>query len=309
MAAGPTLTCVPAPLARLLGAGALGLVVHAVLETGTLPQSFLYDAIGASAVVAGAGRRPAPPPGAQAAVAAHGRRPGACSWPATCIWNWYEMIGEEPFPSIADVAVPRRLPVHRRSACFLLIRRRAGRRRPRRPARRRDPDDRPSRSCPGRSSSSRRSVGADLDPLSLAISLAYPLARPAPHRRRDGPAHDAGRADDVVPAARREPASCCSSPTRSTRSRTSTARTSSGGPIDTLYLIAYLLFGAAGAAPVDASAHRSAARRRSRGSARCAWSASPLAMVTGPILVTLGPEGPAASRSSPVATAILSCSS
>jgi hypothetical protein len=30
--------------------GGLGLVLHASLETGSLPQSFLYDGIGASAI-------------------------------------------------------------------------------------------------------------------------------------------------------------------------------------------------------------------------------------------------------------------
>jgi hypothetical protein len=38
--------------AAYLAAGALAVVPHALLETGSLTQSFLYDAIGASAVAA-----------------------------------------------------------------------------------------------------------------------------------------------------------------------------------------------------------------------------------------------------------------
>ena len=42
------------------------------------------------------------------------------------VWNWYEMIGEDPFPSFADVAVPRRAIRSSPPASFLLIRRRLG---------------------------------------------------------------------------------------------------------------------------------------------------------------------------------------
>ena len=40
-----------APWLAYLAAGVLGLVLHASLETGSLTQSFLYDVIGASAIV------------------------------------------------------------------------------------------------------------------------------------------------------------------------------------------------------------------------------------------------------------------
>ena len=120
-----------------------------------------------------------------------------------------------------------------------------------------------------------------------------------------GLADDAGCADRGVPAARHEPAPAA-------RRRQIYALQNldgsyvSGGPIDTRL------------------SHRLPAVRRSRrctrrcaaspirtpspsrGSARCAWPASPLAMVTGPILVTLGPEGDGNLVVVAVGTAILS---
>ena len=76
-----------------------------------------------------------------------------------------------------------------------------------------------------------------------------PDRRPAADRRRHGPAHDARRADDLVRDARRRACACWSSPTRSTRSRPSTARMSAGGPLDSVYLLSYVLFGASALHP------------------------------------------------------------
>ena len=87
------------------------------LETGSLTQSFVYDAIGASAVVVALigiridAARPARCRGCSWPSA----RP--CSWPATWPGTGTSCMGEDPFPSIADVAVPRRLSRSSPSAC------------------------------------------------------------------------------------------------------------------------------------------------------------------------------------------------
>ncbi len=110
--------------AAYLAVGALLLVVHAVLETGSLPQSLLYDVIGGSAV-------------AVALVGVWRNRPdrrlpwvlmaiGQASFVAgDLLWNWYEVIGEDPFPSLADVLYLAGYPFIA-AGLLLLIRRRVG---------------------------------------------------------------------------------------------------------------------------------------------------------------------------------------
>ena len=204
------------------------------------------------------------------------------------MWNWYEMIGEDPFPSLADVALPRRLPVHRgRPAPADPPPHR--RRRPRRPPRCRDPDDRLSRSCPGRSSSSRSWCDLDLDPLSLAHQPRLPGHRPAAHRRGDGPADDAGRPDD-----RRSACSAASLVLLVIADQIYAIQNLDGSyverrPARHALPVSYLLFGAGRPPPVDAPPDRPAPGRRHVARARPDGRASPLAMVTGPLLVTLGP--------------------
>ena len=100
----------------------------------------------------------------------------------------------------------------------------------------------------------------------LAVARDHPRLpgrRPAPDRRRDGPADDPGRPDtrrssmlglSLVAPARRRPDLRHPEPRRDVRQRA--ARSTA------LYLIAYLLFGAAVAASVDAPADRAASGRR-----------------------------------------------
>ena len=88
----------------------------ASLETGILPQSLLYDVIGGSAVAA-------------ALLGVWWNKPDRrAPWilmavgqglfvAGDLLWNWYEVVGEDPFPSMADVALSRGLSVHRAPAC------------------------------------------------------------------------------------------------------------------------------------------------------------------------------------------------
>ncbi len=161
------------PWLAYLGAGALGLVVHAALAPGSLPQSFLYDAIGASAILlALAGiRRHRPDRMAPWLLMAFGQ---ALFVAGDLVWNWFEITGVDPFPSIADVLYLGGYPFIA-FGLFLLIRRRmAG-------------GDRGGVVDAAILTTAvailswtfliqPQVVLADIDPLSLAISLAYPLA-------------------------------------------------------------------------------------------------------------------------------------
>ena len=108
-----------------LALGALALAIHAfLLATGSLEQSWSYDVIGASAVAAAAVGivRKAPDrrlPGILMAI-------GQASFVAgDVMWNWYEMNGEDPFPSFADVLYLAGYPFIA-AGLLLLIRRRIG---------------------------------------------------------------------------------------------------------------------------------------------------------------------------------------
>ena len=94
------------PASRLWAASSpsvrAALVVHALLETGSLAQSFFYDIVGGSAVVValiGIWRNR---PDRRLPLAADGAGPGHCSWPATSCGTGTRSIGEDPFPSMAD---------------------------------------------------------------------------------------------------------------------------------------------------------------------------------------------------------------
>jgi diguanylate cyclase (GGDEF)-like protein len=82
--------------------GALAGLGYLLMETGSVAQHLWYDAIGASAVVAiviGTRRhRPASPWPWYLMAAGQ-----ACFVVGDVLWEWYAMIGEEPFPSVADV--------------------------------------------------------------------------------------------------------------------------------------------------------------------------------------------------------------
>ena len=104
--------------------GALALVVHANLETGSLEQSWFYDVVGASAVLAAIVGiiRNAPDRRLPWMFMAAGQ---ALFVAGDVLWNWYTMIGEEPFPSLADVLYLAGYPFMA-AGIFLLIRRRIG---------------------------------------------------------------------------------------------------------------------------------------------------------------------------------------
>ena len=84
-----------------LVAGAAAVALHASLETGSLTQSYLYDVIGASAVVAaffGIWRH-RPERALPWLLLAWGQ---ALFVAGDLMWNYYELVGEDPFPSTAD---------------------------------------------------------------------------------------------------------------------------------------------------------------------------------------------------------------
>ena len=187
-----------------------------------MAQSLLYDAIGASAV-------------AVALIGVWRNRPerrlpwvlmaiGQASFVAgDLLWNWYEFIGEDPFPSMADVLYLAGYPFIV-VGLLMMIRRRVG-----------DGDRGGLLDAAILTTAAAilswtfliqpQVVGSDLD----AVAVHQPVVpgrRPRPDRCRDGPPHHAGGTD--------RPRSGCSAsvswrswlPTRSTRSRTSTGRTS-----------------------------------------------------------------------------------
>ena len=295
-----SLAGIPAWLAYL-GAGALAVAVHAAMETGSLPQSFLYDIIGTSAVVA-----------ALLGVALH-RPDRAAPWVAMAIgqglfvagdlaWNYFEIVGEDPFPSIADALYLAGYPFIA-FGLFLLIRRRlAG-------------GDRgglidaailtTAVSILSWTFLMQPQVAAsDIDPLSLAISLAYPImdvllvgfamgllttpgARTVSFRLLAASFVLLVVADIVYAL------------------QTLEGTYVSGGAIDGVYLASYLLFGAS-------VLHPSMRRLTDPHPVVVTWlgpiriASLAIAMVTGPILVTLGPHADGSLVVVAVGTATLS---
>jgi diguanylate cyclase (GGDEF)-like protein len=274
------------PWLAYLAAGTMGLAIHALLETGSLAQSFLYDVIGASAIlVALAGvRRHRPDRMAPWLLIAAGQ---ALFVAGDLVWNWFEIIGVDPFPSIADVLYLAGYPFIA-LGLFLMIRHRlAG-------------GDRGGLVDAAILTTAvailswtfliqPQAVGADIDPLSLAISLAYPLCDLLLIGVAMGLVTTPGArtvsfqllatslllllvADQIYALQNLE------------------GTYVSGGSIDTLYLIAYLLFGAS-------ALHPSMRRLSDPNPVAVTWlgpvrlAGLAVAMVTGPILVTLGPEG------------------
>jgi diguanylate cyclase (GGDEF)-like protein len=266
---------------------ALGLVVvvgHALLETGSLTQSFLYDIVGASAVV-------------MAIVGVRVNRPGrALPWllmaagqalfvAGDLAWNWYEIIGEDPFPSIADVLYLAGYPFIA-VGLFLLIRQRIG-----------DGD----RGGLLDAAILTTAVGilswtffiqplaviSEVDSLSMAISLAYPLADLLLIGVALGLLTTPGAR---TPAFRLLLVSLLLLLIADQIYAIQTLDETyvSGGPIDSLYLIAYLLFGAA-------ALHPSMRQLTEPHPVAVTWLGPvrlvclAAAMVTGPLLVTIGP--------------------
>lgn len=284
-----------------LALGALALVVHAALETGSLQQSWFYDVVGASAVamaVVGVVRN-APDRRLPWLLMAAGQ---ALFVAGDIMWNWYEMIGEEPFPSFADVLYLGGYPFMV-AGIFLLIRRRIG------------GGDRGgvldaailTTACAILSWTfiiQPQMVDTEIDPLSLGISLAYPLmdllligvamgllttpgARTTSFRLLGASLMALVIADHAYAVQNLD------------------GTYVAGGPIDTLYLISYLTFGAA-------VLHPSMRRLTEPHPVAVTWLGPvrmiglAIAMITGPLLVTLGPDSAQGLTVVAVATAILS---
>lgn len=290
-----------APWLAYLAAGVVGVVLHSSLETGSLPQSFLYDGIGASAIVVALvgvwtlrPDRPAP-----WLLMAAGQ---ALFVAGDLTWNYFEIVGEDPFPSIADVLYLAGYPFIA-LGLFLLIRRRmAG-------------GDRGGVIDAAILTTAVAILSwtfliqpqlaiADIDALSLGISLAYPLADLLLIGVAMGLLTTPGArtvsfgflgvslllllvADQLYAIQNLEGSYV------------------SGGPIDSLYLVSYLLFGAS-------ALHPSMRRLTDPHPVVVTWlgltrlACLAAAMVTGPLLVTLGPAGDGSLTVVAAGTAILS---
>ena len=284
-----------------LAAGAIAVGVHAALETGSLTQSFLYDAIGASGVLVAllAVRRYRPSPALPWLAMAAGQ---ALFVAGDLVWNYFEIVGEEPFPSVADVLYLAGYPAIA-FGLYLLIRRRiAG-------------GDRAGLLDAAILTTAvailswtfliePQLAGTELDAIGLGISLAYPLAdllligfamgllttpgARTPSFRILGASFVVLLLADQLYALQNLDGTYVS-----------------GGPIDALYLASYLLFGAA-------ALHPSMRRLTDPHPIAVTWlgpirmAGLAAAMVTGPVLVTLGPAGDAGLAVIAVGTAVLS---
>ena len=110
--------------AAFFAVGAAALVVHSLLETGSIVQNSFYDIIGGSAVLV-------------ALIGIWKNKPDRrLPWllmavgqgmfvAGDILWNWYEAIGEDPFPSMADALYLAGYPFIA-LGLLLLIRRRLG---------------------------------------------------------------------------------------------------------------------------------------------------------------------------------------
>jgi diguanylate cyclase (GGDEF)-like protein len=291
----------PAPWLIVLAAGLVLIGVHALLEQGSLAQSFLYDGIGASAVLV-----------ALIGVALH-RPDRAAPWilmafgqalfvAGDLVWNVYEIMGEDPFPSFADVLYLAGYPFIA-AGLLVFIRRRVA------------DGDRGGLLDAGILATAAAILSwtflmqpvvadSELDPLSLWISLSYPLA--------DLLLIGVAVGLLTTPGAR----------TTSFRLLLASLVTLlvadqvyalqnldgtyvSGGPIDSLYLLAYITFGVSALHPtMRALTDPHPVAVQWLGHVRIACLAA--AMVTGPILVALGPNADGGLIVPAVGTAVLS---
>ena len=284
-----------------LAIGAAVLVVHSALETGSLFQSLLYDVVGVSAVVV-------------ALIGVWRNRPerrlpwilmaaGQAFFVAgDLMWNWYEVIGEDPFPSVADVLYLAGYPFIA-FGLLLLIRRRIG------------DGDRGGLLDAAILTTAAATLfwtyliqpqvaGSELDSLSLGISLAYPVAdliligvamgllttpgaRTASFRFLAFSLTLLLAADQIYAL------------------QTLEGSYVSGGPIDSLYLVSYILFAAA-------ALHPSMRRLTDPHPVPVTWlgpvrlACLAAAMITGPMLMTLGPAADGGFAAIAAGTALLS---
>lgn len=268
-----------------LAAGAMAVILHASLETGSMTQSLVYDAIGASAVVVAlvAIRRWRPDRMLPWLLMAAGQ---ALFVAGDLAWNYYEFIGEEPFPSVADALYLSGYPFMALGLYLLIRRRLAG-------------GDRSGLLDAAILTTAvailswtffmqPQVASAELDPLSLFISLSYPVAdllligvamgllttpgaRTTSFRFLGASLVLLLVADQIYAVQAMDETYL------------------SGNWIDSLYLAAYLLFGAA-------VAHPSMQRLTDPHPVVVTWLGPvrlvclAAAMVTGPLLVTFGPN-------------------
>jgi len=291
----------PAPWLAVLAVGLGMIAVHAVLEPGSLTQSFLYDGIGAAAVIV-----------ALAGVATH-RPERATPWllmafgqalfvAGDLVWNVYEILGEDPFPSFADVLYLSGYPFIA-SGLLIFIRHRVA------------DGDRGGLLDAGILATAAAILSwtflmqpvvadSELDPLSLWISLSYPLAdllligvamgllttpgaRTASFRLLMASLVTLLVADQIYALQNLD------------------GTYLSGGPIDSLYLFAYITFGVSALHPtMRALTDPHPVAVQWLGHVRIACLA--LAMVSGPILVALGPNGDGGLLVPAIGTAVLS---
>ena len=284
-----------------LALGALALGVHTAMETGSLAQSWFYDVVGASAVVAAVVGivRNAPDRRLPWILMAAGQ---ALFVSGDILWNWYDMLGESPFPSLADVLYLAGYPFLA-AGLFLLIRRRIG------------GGDRGglldaailTTACAILSWTfiiQPQMAGTDLDPLTVGITLAYPVmdllligvavgllttpgARTTSFRLLGLSLLAVVVADHVYAV------------------QVLQSSYVAGGLIDTIYLIGYLTFGAS-------VLHPSMRHLTEPHPVAVTWLGPvrmvclAIAMVTGPILVTMGPDSASGLTVVAAATALLS---
>jgi diguanylate cyclase (GGDEF)-like protein len=289
------------PAAAYLVGGLVLLGLHSALEIGSQAQNLTYDVVGGSAVAA-------------ALVGAWHFRPerrlpwvlmalGQASFVAgDLLWNWYEAIGEEPFPSFADVLYLAGYPFIA-IGLLLLIRRRIG------------GGDRGGVLDAAILTTAAailswtflmrpQIVDTELDALSLAISLAYPVA--------DVILIGVAMGLLTTPGARTPSflmlgasLACLLVADQVYALQTLEGTYVSGSLLDSLYLVAYLLFGAS-------ALHPSMRRLTDPHPEPVTWLGPvrllclALAMLTGPALLTIGPDAGSGLEVIAFGTALLS---
>jgi diguanylate cyclase len=284
-----------------LAIGVAALVVHRLMEPGSPVQSWFYDVVGGSAVVV-----------ALIGVAIH-RPERRLPWLLMAIgqasfvvgdilWNYYEAVGETPFPSMADVLYLAGYPFIA-GGLLLMIRRRLG-----------DGDRGGVLDAAILTTAvailswtffiQPLVASSDLDPLSLAISLAYPI--------NDLLLIGVAMGLLATPGARTPSfrllllslvALLVADQIYAIQNLDGTYE--SGGLLDSIYLVAYILFGMA-------AAHPSMVHLTDPHPVAVTWLGPvrllclAAAMITGPLLVTFGPGADGSLSVVALGTAVLS---
>ena len=267
-----------------VAAGALLVVLHAWLEVGGLPQTIVYDVVGGGAIAAllfGAWRyRPERRlPWILMAI-------GQASFVAgDLLWDWYEAVGESPFPSLADVLYVAGYPFIA-FGLLLLIRRRLA-----------DGDRGGILDAAILTTAAAvlswtfiiqpQLTATDLDPLSLVISLAYPIGDLILIGVAMGLLATPGaRTPSFLMLAASLACVLIADQIYAVQALDETYV--SGGPLDGLYLASYVLFGAT-------ALHPSMRRLTEPHPVPVTWLGPvrllglAAAMITGPILLVIGP--------------------